>query len=197
MRTWAYINEVAADTVVLFDGSNNPVTGESGNFLTVLQKNGVYSATPAVTVTEISAGSFPGAYRVTFTPDALGDFDVRVSHATYAKAGWLISFNVIEREVDFVFGATLNTAGDTLTVISGLLNRGLLISNSKSVAVTIYDSAATLIKALADASADANGIFNMTWSSPTLTSGNVYQAKIVIIDNNDTSYTGFRSIKVE
>jgi len=197
MRSRKYVKESAADVLMLFDSSGSAVTGESANFTTVLQKNGAYSATPAVTVTEIDSVNFPGAYRVTFTPDSIGDFDVRISHATYNKAGWLISYDVIERSIDIVFGATLNSAGDTLTIISGLLKRGQLDTNPTSVTITIYDATATILTTLSDSSADANGIFNAAWSSPTLTSGNLYQAKVVLVDSNNVSHTSFRSLKVE
>lgn len=197
MRTEAFLNEVYADCIMLFDGAGNPKTGESGNVAKKLQKNGAYSATPTVTVTEVDSTNYPGLYRMTVTPDAVGDWDIRLSHSTYAKEGWLSSFNVKKRISTFIFDASFNTAGSSLAVLAGLMLDGTLHTNPASVTVVIYNSSATVITTLTSSSADANGLFSLTYSSPSLTSGNIYYAKITIVDANTVSYVMETVITVE
>jgi hypothetical protein len=75
------------ETITVFDQTGTEVTGlVNADFTKVLHKNGAVSAV-AVTVAEIGAGE----YKVTFTPDAVGQWRLRIEQSTgnaYNKKGW-------------------------------------------------------------------------------------------------------------
>lgn len=84
VATGALITEV----ISVFDANDAGVAGLlNASFTKFLYKDGVVDAT-AVTVTEIANGD----YKVTFTPGSAGVWHLRVTHATYNKRGFEMTF---------------------------------------------------------------------------------------------------------
>ncbi len=86
------------EVITVFDGSSSEVTGlVNGDFAKIVTKDGAVTAVTA-TVSEINAGTRPGEYKVSFTPDAVGQWRVRIeqsSGAAYNKRGWQATYDVI------------------------------------------------------------------------------------------------------
>lgn len=72
MRDIVKVNVAVSFPIWVFDSSGDPVTGlVDANFTQWLTKDGAVNA-GAIVITETSAGSRPGRYNVTFTPDGVG-----------------------------------------------------------------------------------------------------------------------------
>ncbi len=85
--------------------------------------------------------------------------------------------------------ANVGYDGSTLTVNAWLEHRGEVVTNPSSCIVTIYDDAGTQQFELSDDSADAQGVFKMTRSSPGLAAGKSYYAKVQITASGSTYVT--------
>jgi len=104
-----YRKDVAiVDYITVYDSNDTAVTGlVDGNFTKYAAVDGVTDAL-TVTVTEIANGR----YKVSFTPDAVGRWQVLVQHATYQPRGWEGIYDVVTAtEIDFLEGdETIDTA---------------------------------------------------------------------------------------
>lgn len=80
-------------TIYVFDLADAPKTGlVDADFTTqTVVKDGAVSAL-AITITEINAGTRPGAYDVAFTPDTDAEYSIRIAHPTYAVRGFIFEF---------------------------------------------------------------------------------------------------------
>lgn len=196
MRNEAFLSEVYADCIMIFDGAGNPKTGEAANFAKKLQKNGAYSATPAVTVTEVDSSNFPGLYRVTFTPDAVGDFDVRVSHSSYAVEGFLIQVQVRRHLCRALFGIVQNSAATAYTILVGLLLRGYN-DTITAATITVYDDTGASIYT-STSSTVVNGFikFSPTVSQLVLSAGRIYQVRLALTASSGAVYTADEYLRV-
>lgn len=93
--TQAKINEVLYDEFVVTDSSGNLITGlVDGNFTRDLYNpsGSEVSGTVTVTITELGNGK----YRVSFTPNELGNWILTVYNATYFSYGKSANYNVME-----------------------------------------------------------------------------------------------------
>lgn len=98
--------------------------GQAASVATQLVANGAVSSV-TVTVTEVSAGSRPGWYRVSFTPNATGVWACLASHATYDPGGWLnevqaLTAGTLDAVVTQVWTAP-NAIDSTLTPAEALM----------------------------------------------------------------------------
>lgn len=93
------LNSTARFDFSVFDENGAVVTGlVNGNFTKDLAKDGATSAV-AVTVTEIATGM----YSATLTPTAVGEWFLRVRHATYNAEGWSQGFSVVRNTIEDFF----------------------------------------------------------------------------------------------
>lgn len=85
--------------------------------------------------------------------------------------------------------ANIGYDGSTLTVNAWLEHRGEVVTNPSNCIVTIYNDAGTQQFEISDDSSDAQGVFKMTKSSPGLTAGKSYYAKVQITASGSTYVT--------
>lgn len=89
-RSSQTVNTLIHGTLVLYDNSNAPVTGQvQGDFTFLVALNGVVNGT-AITLTEISSGR----YDYTFTPTVVGYYHILIRNATYDPRGMQDEFDV-------------------------------------------------------------------------------------------------------
>lgn len=89
-RSSQLVNTLIHGTLVLYDSSNNPVTGQvQGNFTFLVAFNGVVNGT-AITLTEIGSGR----YDYTFTPTVVGYYHILIRNAVYDPRGQQDEFDV-------------------------------------------------------------------------------------------------------
>jgi len=81
------IDVLVTTAFALVDDDGNPVSGEAipGNFTSELWNPAGSEVSGSITVTISELGG--GAYRVTFTPDAVGHWLLRIFHSVYATGG--------------------------------------------------------------------------------------------------------------
>lgn len=192
-----YLNETIAETIKLVDSLENGVTGETANFTKKLQANGSYSATPAITISEVDSVNLPGVYRVSFIPDAIGDWAIEITHPTYNLSGWILNYKVIKRQADMVFGVNIASNSTDIIFVSALILDGVISTSPASVSISIYDETGTLINTVSDSTADTNGYFYTTWASHTLSANKVYQVIVTLVDANSVSHVIPASLKLE
>jgi hypothetical protein len=104
------------DVIWVFDSAGAGVTGlvDAGFTGKVTLKDGVRTATPTFTLTEIDSVNAPGAYRVDFTDNAAAYWQLRFKHATYNVRGWTVDLQTYTRSTDDLAYPT--TAGRSLNV---------------------------------------------------------------------------------
>ena len=69
---------------VVYDSSNNPVTGLVQSGFTIFLSNDGTVSSDAVTISEVSSGR----YVYSFTPSMPGEWYILITHATYNVRGW-------------------------------------------------------------------------------------------------------------
>ena len=194
----AYLSEVYVDTFIVFDSSENPVTGIlNAAFPKVITRNGAYVATPVATVTEVDAGNAPGFYRLSITPDVVGDWHIRVSNVINNKAGWEIPFEVKRRESSVQMGAEYDTAGAILTILVAFFIENNKVLTATNCTVNLKDEDGTLLETKSDTSPDAEGIFKLEFTTVTVTAGVLYQCEIIVTDANSITYDHERILRAE
>lgn len=131
------------DDFVVVDGSGNPVSGISiGSFsIKLYDPTGAeVSGTITVTITELGNGN----YRATLTPNAVGDWLLIITHATYFPWGKRNNYQVFEQLFDDI---TLDNFGTGNRVVEVTVKDSVTTIGIPGVWVEIYDSTSTIRQA--------------------------------------------------
>jgi hypothetical protein len=137
--------------VYIFNGGVG-VTGEAANFTKTVFKDQAYQGSPpTVTITEIDSTNAKGAYKVSYTPDADGDWQVWIKHPTYDPTGSIDTIKCKSKDLwdpqelgEAVLVATVDNTNNIessyqkatlLDVIQRICNK---VSRSGSSTITVY-----------------------------------------------------------
>lgn len=180
-----WIGKTYAETLMVFDSAGSPVTGQAASLQYKLQKNGAYSTTPAVTITEIDSTNFPGAYRVSLTPDIEGDYAIRVWHDTYNQRGWLINFYARKRPAEVWFGAVQNSTATGYDFLAALYIDGVRDAIT-AAELQIYDDAMTLLET--QTGTITSSVAKFTSTTLSLTAGKLYVFLVRLTDSLNVVY---------
>jgi len=132
-------NEIIRYPFEVYDASDQPLTGESGNVVTRLTHNGA-NASEAVTVSEIGS---TGRYEATFTPTSLGTYKLTVDK-TGISADTRIEVSdpwiVEESDLDDIHGDIKRALG--LLGDNSVIDYDWTDTNNDVATIWIYDSKA-------------------------------------------------------
>lgn len=158
------INTPIVDDFVVTDGSGNPVPGIAPAAFSVLlydPTGAEVSGTVTITITELGSGN----YRVTFTPTALGDWKLVVTHPTYFPWG--------KRQNYTIYSSDFNDHGIGDRVVEITVEDSTTTNPIPAVWVQVYDTATTTLQA--QGYTDSNGQISFMLFDGTY---NVYLSKI-------------------
>lgn len=150
-RSLSKVNDQIRCEIFVTDNTATAITGlANGAFTKLLSKNGSNDTT-TVTVTEIASGR----YTVTFTPTAIGMYELTVLHATYNPFGWTETFDVTT-------DGSLTSAQITTAVPTVVQIRAEMDSNSTKLA-SILSGITSLASDVANVLVDVAAVPAAVW----------------------------------
>lgn len=149
------LGQVHTGVFYVFDGLDQPVTGEVGNFVVTVTVDGVPKA-KTVTITEVDNVDRKGEYQYSFTADEKRIWYLHITHPTYDPVGWDGNFRVVDKLAEDI---CLENLGPGDRVVEVYLEDNVTSNPIVNALVKVYDDTSTTLIAIGFTGADGKITF--------------------------------------
>ena len=151
------LGQVHTGVFYVFDGLDQPVAGEVGNFVVTMTVDGVPKA-KTVTITEVDNVNRKGEYQYSFTADEKRIWYLHITHPTYGTVGWDENFRVVDKLAEDI---DLQNLGSGDRVVEITVEDGTTSNPIVGALVKVYNDTSTTLIAIGNTDPDGEITFNL------------------------------------
>lgn len=138
------LGQVHTGVFYVFDGLDQPVTGEAGNFVVTMTVDGIPEAKP-VMITEVDDTDRKGEYQYSFMADVKRIWYLHITHPTYGLVGWDENFRVVDKLAEDI---DLENLGPGDRVVEVTIEDNVTSNPIVNALVKVYNDTSTTLIAI-------------------------------------------------